>query len=372
MGSIGLVIIFVCALVGCGLLTLLLLLYFGHYYLHVLADASAGSTAVRPADESLIDAWHGPVLCLVLLVFWTLIGSLVLGPFFIHNAEAFLVALPTFLALVYPVSLLGILSALNWFMPVYLPVLARLARQAGALLLVYLITLPVCAVALGLYGAAVWYGAVWWIVGAALVLPLAALIHARVWGRLAWLALNARAPRRAPERSVALAVENPWGPPPEPEVPEMDIEVLPAETPKQEPPAAPVDEEEDEWSPHKKPYGLAEERSWQETSSSAAEPPAGDGYEVANDAPPRRPGVSEVYEELALDDRRRRAILAGRGPSDAEFETKRPTLGLALGARLWTGLFSSAALVIWLSLAALVLAQLVLLRLMVATWPRGV
>lgn len=370
MGGAGLAIIFVCALVGCGLLSLTLLLYLGHYYLHVLADASAGTTAVRRPDESLLGAWHGPVLCLALLGFWSVNGGLILGPlFFVHSFEAFLVFLPTFLWIVYPISLLGILAASNWFAVLYLPVLARLARHAGALLLVYLMTLPFGAAALGLYAAAVWYGDVWWVVGAALMLPLAALVHARAWGRLAWLALNARAPSRAKERSVALAVENPWGPPPEPEVPELDVEVLPVEAPKPTPPPAPPDEEEDEWSPHKKPYGLAEDRPWQEPP--AVEVPAGESYEATDDAPPPRPRVAETYEEMALDDRRRKAILAGNVPGAEEFETKRPTLGLALGSRLWTGLLSEAGLTLWLHLAALTLVQLMLLRLVIATWPRG-
>ncbi len=356
----GAAIMFVLSLAAFAVVTPVFLCYLCHCFLHVLSDSSGGTDLVRWPDEIFTDWWWKPLYCLGMFAIGGSVGGAVLAPFFLDNPNGFLIAFAILLWFVYPLFALSPLAANNILIILYPPLLAKIARHFRAFAVVWLATLPLAAAALVLLGQTFRAGFVW-AFPAAIVLAAAVLFYARAWGRLAWLVLNDRkrgkGQREAvPASSSALGVEDPWSAP-EPEIPELDVEVLSDEIPTPAPP--PLEEEiEDEWSPHKKPYGVVDEaqaqREWRRRRR--ADQPLEEGYDTTADEPPPVPVESEKYKELADREEALKARAEGRLPYE---KTKRPTFRRALGKPLFGFLFYEPTIRAWVNLTGLTLVELV-------------
>jgi hypothetical protein len=376
-------IIFVVSLAGLAILSLLSVSYYCHCFLHVLTESSGGIDEIRWPDEVLGDWWWKPLYCLGLLSVCATTFGVPLALFFLSNPGGFLVAFPILLWLTYPVCVLGPLAAHNFFMVLYPPFLGQLARHPRALLTVVLVTLPLPIAAVATLRA-VFHDRFAWVLAASIVLPAAVLFYARAWGRLAWLVLNERRrkprSRGTPANSPSLGVSDPWSAP-EPEIPEMEVEVLPDEPPPtaiQEVglwPQLPAettasDEVEDEWSPHKKPYQLTDEDAARRAGRKRQRPqqPVEDGYGMTPDEPPPLPTEAEKYQALNDKDVELKAR-AERKTVREYLRPPKPTYRRALGTALFGFLFYSPTLRAWLNLAALTLGELLFLYLALSFWP---
>jgi hypothetical protein len=351
-------IIVVAAAAAFAVVGLFFLLYSCHCFLHVLGDSSAGIDEVRWPDESLTDWWWKPLYCVGLFAFWGVTCLIVVGPFFIENPAGFWIAYPLALWLIYPISVGSPFAANNMLMIVDPHFLGRLFHHPRALLTVLVITVPLPAAVVWMIGVLLARGHFGWAVGAALVLPAALLFYARAWGRLAWLVLNDEPFRPKKPRysagSPALAVEDPWQTP-EPDIPELDVEVL--EEDLVEPLA---DEIEDEWSLHKKPYGLLNEEiareEWKQRRR--AKEPLGEAYDVTQAAPLPLPDESEKYRRLHEIEKDIKAREQGMTRVEWDQEQEPPTFRRALGRGLFAFLFYPPTLHAWLYLGLLTLGEL--------------
>jgi hypothetical protein len=346
MSASGPAILLVASLAGLAIVTPLLLCFVCHALLHILGESSGGSDVVRWPNEIVTDWWWKPIYCLGLLGFWGVTSALLLAPCFLGKEELYYV--------IYPISLLSSLAAHNPFMVLYPPLLGWLVVHPRAFLTVCVVTLPLPAAAAALVWAMVYDGLVW-ALPAALVCPAALLFYARAWGRLAWLALNEPQTRRKesaplPASSPALDVADPWQVP-EPEIPEVELEeVLDDDL------VVPDEEIEDEWSRHKKPYGLVDEeqarRDWQ--NRRRVEQPIEPGYDVTGAEAPPPPVESEKYRQLHKRARRGR---------DHNVDRRPPTFRRAFGVKLFAFLFYGPTLRAWINLSSLTLLELALLYL---------
>jgi hypothetical protein len=353
----GAAFIFVPALAAFGIITPIFLCHLSHAFLLVLTETSAGTDEVRWPLEGVTDWWWKPLLCVGIFVFWFITGLPLVAPFFLAHERLFYIVYPIFLWLVYPLSLLSTLAAGNVFMLIYPPLLGWLAAAPRGLVIAWCITLPLPLATAGIMLQMLRDPG--WVVVAALLLPAAVMFYARVWGRLAWLILNPRRQRREQRPHLAAVVTaNPWQVP-EPEIPEVEVEVL-----DDEPLLTPEPEEvEDEWSPHKKPYLVVDEekakREWQ--NRRRVEVPIEPGYDMTPDEPPPPPIESEKYRELNRKDQRRQ--------NDPNIDRRKPTLARAFGAKLFGFLMYAQTLRPWLTLSALSLVELLLVYLLLSLLP---
>jgi hypothetical protein len=378
-------IIFVVSLAGFAIVNVLFLSYLCHCFLHVLGDSSGGVDEIRWPSEVIFDWWWKPLYCLGMLGFWSTTAGVIVAPFFLNYPAAFGIVFPILLWLIYPIGMLCPMAANNVFMLVNPSFLVQLARQPRGLILVGVLTLPLPIATVAMIDAMLRHNFAW-ALGAAVVLPAAVLFYARAWGRLAWLVLNAKQKgrkitERVSARSPALAVDDPWQAP-EPEIPEMDVEVLPVDVPptaikniglwpEQPLESTTVEEVEDEWSPHKKPFRLVDEktarREWQ--SRRRVEQPLEEGYETTGEEPPPTPIESEKYRALNEKEEELKAKAAGMTVREWKRAQKPPTFRRAMGWGLFAFLFYEPTIKAWVNLACLTLAELLFVYLIFGFWP---
>jgi hypothetical protein len=274
------------------------------------------------------------------LVVWLTAVATILGPMALISPLAAAIIAGVLLWFAYPIGLMCAMDAHNSLALIYLPLLGQLARHLPKVLLVGFATLPMGAAVVGLLVAAMLHSTAW-AVPAAVVLPLALFLYARCWGRLAWLALNMKRRRqreKAPlPKEASVTVLDPWAPPPEEPIPEMDVEV---EEPE------PLAEEDDEWAANPRPYEV---------------PPAESGA-------PLPFSNEEYYEQYRKRERERKARAEGRKPGE---KRRRTSLGTAFGPDFWGFLAIHRTRRAAASLAALTLAFLVLLRIAMLMFPHG-
>jgi hypothetical protein len=198
-----------------------------------------------------------------------------------------------------PMSLLSWLSAPSPLMFIYPPLLARVFAHPGSVAMYYLMTGLLVAGAGGLGVAAI----VW-----PFLLPLAApigcialLIHARLLGRLAYVAVYRSGPKagrrkkRSKRKRAAEQIQAEEGQPANKEIQESfrDLSKRPAEpgpVPVSSTPAE--DEEEDEWAVKKKPYAVTADDPWKDADPELKPVPL-DGFRPIEEAPAEElpPGV---------------------------------------------------------------------------------
>ena len=197
IGSMGQAMIFMCTLAALGIFVPLWLCYASHCFLTVLSESSVGDPEVRWPDEIVTDWFSKALYCFGMLVFWATAVGMVLAPLYVVNPWVFAGAAAVVVWFAYPIGVLCGMAAHSTFAIVHLPLLAQLGRRAGAVLFVGLATLPLGAGVAAVL-AAVLLNSGWWIILAAVALPVAVLLYGRSWGRLAWMVLNVK-PRRRPE-----------------------------------------------------------------------------------------------------------------------------------------------------------------------------
>jgi hypothetical protein len=360
------VILFAAALVGCVIWSVLFLMFASHYFLTTIIDSGSGQDEIEYSNETLFEFWWKPIFCLWILAFWVIALNVPLAPLLSEYPRALAVALALCLAVVYPLSVLSVLHAQNWFFFLDVPFLWHLCRRFLAVGYVCLFTLITTSVCVGLL-AGVFMHRVLWALPAAFVLPTALLLGARHWGRLVWLAFN-DTPRKKRKRKSAAG---------DADIPEMDVEEVDesaqgiragpppppsgayATRPGMKPsPPAPVvqDEDEDEWSTNKKPYELIEE--------APAEPAYALGSIPAADKPV---ALTDYYDEQMKQEKIRQEMAARPIPGLAPLIA--PTFRTALLRGTWEFMIYSRTLQAWVNLVVLTAVELFLLYLVVYFWP---
>jgi hypothetical protein len=430
MGGAGSVILFVCFFVGCAVWSMIYLTFAAHYFLATIIDSSSGQDEVHYPNEGVIDWWWKPLLCLWILGFWVITGSVLLTPLLAFSPTAYLACLGLLLWFMYPPSLMSALFTSNWLFFLHPVVLWRMLKHYGAFAYVHVITLLSVSVCVGLL-AAMFTQSFVWALPAAFVIPTAQFFYARNWGRFAWLSLNF-APRqqkvpRSPYRDPPDA-KAPFDPQPE-KIPEMAVrEVdeasqgihvgLPPTYPHPHgiqagvpaspdgiiaglPPVPVREEEEDEWAVSKKPYGIVGEEAQPDfpepaptpASAAASLPPAvveeedewatnkkpyGYVEEPAPTADPtqseaNRPvTVSRYYEqrhkkEKADKEKRERESQQNFMPTPSK---KTPTFSTALFFGVWEFMVYRRTLHVWANLVVLTIVELFFLMMVVQFWPK--
>lgn len=374
MGGAGLIIIFVVFFAGCTIWTGIFLTFAAHYFLTIITESSAGIDEIQFPSEGIMDWWWKPVLCLLILAVWIVPTAVLSGPLLAGSPIAFGVGLGILLALLYPVSLLSTLYAQNWFFFLHPQVLWRLARHLGAFVYVHAVTMTMLAAAVGLIVATFLHSFLW-ALPASFAIPSTLLLYARHWGRFAWLALNFEA---RPKKKKKRAKGPDATPSPVENVPELDVEEIEPTDAIAEglPPAYPsaiqasaatpafANEEEDEWSTNKAPYGLIEEEAkpqWQESTPSYV------AEGIATDQPL---SLSKYYDEeakRAAAAEEKKLAETGRMPP---LRNKKPSFPVALVLGVWQFMIYSRTLSVWVNLVFLTAIELFFLLMVRNFWPR--
>jgi hypothetical protein len=342
MGA-GQAIIFMSALLGMAIAGPMWLTYTSHCFLTVVTETSTGHPDVNWPSETFADWWWKPLYCVGMLTFWLTGGSVIIGPLALVGPWPFAIAASLFIWYAYPIGMLGVLDAGNSMSVVHLPLLIRLLRQPGAVLLVGLMTLPLGVVVVGLFVLMVRYS-MWFMVPIAFVLPIALLLYSRAWGRLAWMVLNVKGRRKReedtppPPEAADAIVHDPWAAPAPDEVPELDVEM-------DEPPPDP----DDEWATNPVPYSVPAPEP-----AAIAEPPAF--------------SHEQYYADYRKREELRKARAEGRTLDQAK-RRRRATVGNAFGVDFWVFLAGDHTLRVGLNLAVLTLAFLGLLGLAISVSP---
>jgi hypothetical protein len=361
MGTIPSTIFFVMALVSSTILGAFVLAYAAHCFLVVMEGTSAGMDDIPWPDDPFLDWLWMPIYLLCLLAFWALVAGLglyLIDPDRLWTLPGLAGVAFVALWLGFPISLYSSLGARSLLSLLYLPLLRRLVRRLGHLLALYLLTLPVLAVACGLVYQALtsdW----WWLLPAAVLAPMAMFIHARLLGRLGWLIsyrtpLKKKKTRKAanPLKKLKVEVVDPWSFPEEEREEGLD-ESVPGET------AEPLALDRPE--PLQQPYGvMSEDQARQSWAKGSKDTPLDTGYAVAppsatpgHDQPPPPPPV----QPLPMEERLRRENQPPQPPRYV----------------FWSGVlafpFYLRTLGPWFFLAFCGLIELFFLRLMVALLP---
>lgn len=301
VGALGTLLMFFFSLVGAVIVGLMVLSYAAHSYLVIVEDTAAGGDFVRWPDEPLMDwlwkpfylawVWAGPIVLV-----W--LGLTVGAPELLHDPVWGLLMAGGSLWLLFPICLLSSLSGRTRLWLVHPGLLARLARYPVSLLLFYLLSSAVLAAG-GYLGYLGLFGTRWEVL--AVAVPAAVglfFIHARLLGRMGWL-VGFRTPAKnkgKKKRPRALESNDPWSvPDEEPEERGAPAAAAGEQTGSSEQiaagdprgigqatsgnPQADMDEEEDEWTPNKKPYAVMkddapyphQEKSVHVTRASSAE-----------------------------------------------------------------------------------------------------
>ena len=400
-------IVFVCTLVCWVLWTVMYSIFAAHYFLTTLTDSSSGQDEVQFPREAIFDWWWKPLLCAWILLVWLIPSMLLFSPLAFVSTEAYLITWGLFLWFVFPMSLSCNLYAQNWLVFLHGGVLSRMLRHFGPFIYVHVLTFA-------LFACCIWLikqmltDAFWWVVPAVVLIPATLLLYARHWGRFAWLSLNFLPGRSKSARGERVKgkrkVEDPWAyaePEPEPapaaesktpapvadavapaEVDEwtdmspyqvVDDPSLPslvetkptpvAPAPAQAPAAAMV-EEEDEWATEKKPYNLSEP----ETPASLPPDAPPDPHEKKSDA--NEPITMTKY----FDERARKEKIAAEKAEEAKrtmpAQSKMtPTFTAAMVTGVWPFMVYHSTLIIWGTMIALTLMELLLLFMLKQTYP---
>ncbi len=426
MAGAGFIIIFVVAFAGCAIWTTIYLTCAAHYFLTTIVDSSAGIDEVEfSGDVGITEWWWKPFLCLWVLGIWVVPVSLVLLPFLAHYPEAYAICWTGLLWLIFPVSLMSALYTQSWIFLVHPIMLWRMLRHYLALVYVHLMTLTAFAACILLVVLAMTHSFLWAGL-AAFAIPTAILFYARHWGRFAWLSLNFLPRRKkspymeqampeplrqeeedAPPMHVeevgpaeegvraglppaypgAIQANNPGGPNSvaaspapqphdewavdnapyvidgDPSQPSFD-ESHPPPTSAAAPPAPTpvIEEEEDEWSRDKKPYGIIDDAPPVETMRSVAKASA------ADEPMP----VSQYYDERARKEEKakRKAKEKTEQMGLPKQSKKTPTFQNALLGGVWPFLIYGRTLRVWTNLVVLTMVELFFLMMVVRFWPK--
>jgi len=382
--------------------------YFAHCFLTVVIDSAAGIDEIRWPSESITDWLTKPIYVLWVLLPLLFVPSMVLA--FGGGAMAFLITLVALLWLVSPIMFLSSLAAKSWMALLYGPFLKRWARFFFA----YVIFLLWTAVLVG-SGTALLVASMWSLKGVAvatIALPALFLLYFRVLGRYAWYVTTRR--MRKPKKQIAnpakgLKVDSldPWALPssettePLPqkaqaddreedtfhsasELTEMRDKLAPADSYKLAPaeerhkvmaaekaaklepaPEPTVHEEEDEWTPNKKPYGVMTEQearqSWVDRKGTSSADTDGYGVESISLGPPV--SLWQYYSERARQEEKLRE--EGRSVRQYERPRKPPTLWQAMTQEIGKFLFYPHSLRAWINLAIFFGVELAVLNVIV-------
>jgi hypothetical protein len=221
MAGAGNAILFIAALVGLTMFTMLYLIFACHYFLTTISDSSAGLDEVHFPRESLTEWWWKPILCLWVLGVWLVPALVILAPIGLASPRAYFISLIALLWFLYPLSLLSAMYTQNWLFFLHPVILWRMLRHYGAFAYVHFITLLAAVVCVGFVVAALTQSLIW-AIPAVVAIPTAILFYARHWGRFAWLSLNFLPRKNKPRQAAATstgkadaATES---------VPEMDVQ----------------------------------------------------------------------------------------------------------------------------------------------------
>jgi hypothetical protein len=344
VGNLGQAMIFLFTLATLGIVGPLWLCYASHCFLVVITESSIGDPEVRWPDETVVDWWWKPLYCGLLLVFWVPVGATLASPLLFTGPWPFGITVAAFVWFIYPIGLLSVMEAHSAIAVLHMPLFLRLARYAGAVLVVGLITLPLGAAVGGLLALATLKGVVW-AIPTAFVLPVVLLVYARSWGRLAWMVLNVKARRRPdaeppPEAAAAMA-HDPWALPPREEVPEMEVEV---EEPEPTP-SLPLADDDDDWPSTPGPYDVPAVETGEAPFSH-----------------------DEYYRKYRKREEERKARAEGRKPGEKR-RRRRANLRTAFGEDFWPFLFEHRTQRVAVSLGMLTLVVLALVRVLVSMIP---
>jgi hypothetical protein len=206
-------------MIGLVLLTPYFILHASHIYMTVLTLSGGHDDRVRWPRETLLEWFGEGSTAFGVLLVWSTLTLVPVGSLF-HDGPP-KSALLTWLAvmgLVVPISLCSVMTAPSRLLLLYPPLIVKLLRHGKELLFVYFITIQLFLV--------VWIG-LWLmfsqrnpfgILVVSVALPPALMLHARAWGRLAWLAMNCDLPPPKRRRKRKSARE---------EMPlEVDLEVI--------------------------------------------------------------------------------------------------------------------------------------------------
>jgi hypothetical protein len=356
----GNMMMFVSALGMAGIMTALLAMYASHCFLHVLCDSSGGIDEIRWGHELFIEWWWKPLYCIGMLIFWGLTTAVVVGPLFAASPDGFLIAYPIALWAIVPLGLISPLAGNGALTILHVPLLGRLLRHPAAALQVSLVTLPLPALTALFVWLTVVQGRLLFAVPAAVTLPAAVLFYARAWGRLTWFLLNEKPKKRNNKEDERIRLPSPAdNEAAKPEIPEFDLDELLEE------PAPAVEEEiEEEFSRHKKPYGLLDEkkadREWRQRRR--VEQPVEPGYDTTLDEPPPVPDESEKYLELHEKEQEMKRRAARMSRREWARNQKPPTVRRALGRPLYAFLVYGQTVKAWVNMSVLAFVALLFLR----------
>lgn len=301
LSAIGPTIIFVFSLAAATILSMYVFSYAAHCFLVVMESTAAGMDEIRWPDELFLDWLWKPPYLLGLLGIWVLAGFGVLllaAPRLAATWPGILGVLAVAAWIFFPITLYSSLSARSLAHVLYGPLLRRLVRRLGLLLVLYVLTGPLIGAAAAIAFLAV-SGPAFWLPLAGLFLPMALFVHARLLGRLAWVIgyrtpLNTRKARKRvnPLGDLKVEVNDPWSLPSQVSVEPLDefFGLAPVEQPGVEPdgveatPAKTADNSEKEQDPAARPeaYRVMSDdeakESWHRTRKEAT---IDSGYAVA-------------------------------------------------------------------------------------------
>lgn len=275
MGNAGPAIILVLSIAAVGFIGSLWAGYVSDAYLNIVQETAAGLDDVHWPDIAVFD-WFARLLHLGwLVVFWLVPSSflaMAIAPAWLRAEGGFASLLFLVVWLLVPVSLLSSMSAPSRWFVLYWPFLRRLAKHPFHFLGFLISTAAVLGIGVVSCQYALWHASVTFIFIGALALCASAILHARLVGRMAYqVAYHTPEKNKKSQKKERLPrateVEDPWAVPPEAE--EQVLEIAPQILESHEPISAALDDEEDEFSPNKKPYGVLEDNpaSWQKAAT---------------------------------------------------------------------------------------------------------
>ena len=305
-----------------------------HYFLVVVVSSGAGGDRVEWPDEPLLD-WFWKVFYLGFLMSLWLAPALIVGRT-VGGETTTIVVATLFYGLMFPLSLLSSLAAPTKWLPFYPPIVPRLAQRSSQTMGFYLRSV----VPLVVGGASMWVlagnGGTGLVILAAVLLPAAWMVYARLLGRLAFVLTFTKGPKKKRKRPRR---------------------ARPDERPESSDPWAVPDEEEvgvtrpSEATPHSTMFG--DVVGYDLTTSPPPPPPPTPVFVPDEENEPVPLAESEPDEpEVVADDEgerpRRRRRRAGEDFTQSRHipEPKRP-----FDATMWTFLFDAASLQAWVRMA---------------------
>jgi hypothetical protein len=182
------------------LLTPFFMLHASHVYLTVLTLSSGSDDRLRWPRESPLNWISDGFLAFGVLMVWSILNSIPAGVISEVSPQWGLASWLALMWLIVPFSLFSVITAPSRLLFLYPPLIARLLRQWRALLFVHFITIQLFLFVLIGFWLMLAKANALGIVVVAVVLPPALMVHARAWGRLAWLAVNCDLPAARTKR----------------------------------------------------------------------------------------------------------------------------------------------------------------------------